>query len=50
MFIVISQHFEHEFSQGEPILEGLKVFEFGGVPNTYNVCIDGPDYIIKKIA
>ncbi len=50
MLIVISQHLEHEFSQREPILEGLKVLEFGGVPDTNDVSIDGPNDIVKEVA
>jgi hypothetical protein len=50
VFVVIAQHLEHQFSQGEPVLEGLEVLEFGGVPDADDVRIDGPDYVIKEIA
>lgn len=50
MFIVISQHLEHELSQGEPVLEGFEVFELGRVPDADDVRIDRPNYVIKEIA
>ena len=49
MLVIIPQHFEDNFAERKSILIGLKRPLLGGIPDTYDVCIDCPDDIVEEI-
>lgn len=49
MLVIIPQHFEDDFTKRKPILIGFKSSLLGGIPDTYDVCIDRPDDVVEEI-
>lgn len=50
VLVVVAQHLEDDLAEGQSVLLGFEYFEFGGVPDADDVCIDGPDDVIEEVA
>jgi hypothetical protein len=49
VFVVVAEHFEDDFEEGEEILVGFEAFEFGGVPDGEDVGVDAPDDVVEDV-
>ena len=49
MLVVVSKHLENNFTQRKPIFHCFEHLQLGRVPNTNDICVDGPNDVIYKI-